>query len=183
MIQTVDIQESFFWLKDNEDFVVPYGITPRRFPDELFSNFTKSEWDDYEYNPPQYFKQYENPDSNASPKPTWEKLVDAWQKYSYQQTKNQITYILDQITTSRIALAYHPGADIKPEKEWQVRLSGKNTYEADQKRLHIIRRHKEIKAAIEETNDIKILERIKGILNTEILWFAKTMPYDFLKKE
>ena len=79
-------------------------------------------------------------DKTASNKPTWTELETADEEAEFEEHKERLRTVLDEEATRRIAVAYHPGAAERPEKEWQVRMSGKDLTAPDAERKRLIAR-------------------------------------------
>ena len=65
--------------------------------------WSKSEWDAYQWNPPQY-GEYTDPDTSASPKPTWEEMVFGQRQYDLIAQKFAHGYAIPTLSQHRTAL-------------------------------------------------------------------------------
>ena len=175
----VEIQTAINSLRKNEGLIIPYECCPGT-EENSHEIWTRDIWNNYQWNPPQ-FSEYTTPDNKASDKPGWEQLLEQFDVAEVEIARVFILLDLDETATVRISKVYHIKADQNPEKEWQVRLSGKDTSKEDAERIRLVKRHNEIKQRIENTTDIKTLDRIKNILDMDELWSAKTFPNTFPK--
>ena len=66
--------------------------------------FTKQNWDKYQWNPPGHLPEYEGPDPDASPKPTWADLVEANRRYELYNQKYNSDYTIRGLSQHRTAL-------------------------------------------------------------------------------
>lgn len=72
--------------------------------------------------------------SGLSRKPTWAAASRFYETYLRAELPN----LIDWRARRAIAAAYHPKAPERPEKEWEVRLSGRDTTALDAERLRLI---------------------------------------------
>ena len=156
--------------------ILPHGLQPGESVGGTRSINNKIEWDKYGWNPPEYlvnisgYEQYWLVDPNASPKPTWEELVNAYSKFLYWDAKQTAINICDFEVTNRIAKLYHSKAHIDRNKEFEVRLSGADTTEADKKRLEYIAICHKFESQIEKAITVKQLEKIIEDIQKEKSW-------------
>ena len=82
MTDTIDVVVAIEWLGINS----PYGLGAYKFiePDTFDTNFSEQEWDNYQWNPPQY-SDYTDPDPSADAKPAWAELFEASRKHELNE--------------------------------------------------------------------------------------------------
>ena len=136
--------------------VVPHGIFPGVKGWETLPVFaTEEAWDAYQWNPPQYGREYPQDDDpdifeplqelystvdpDASPKPTWEELTGALASWQLANKRVDLLEELGEACKIRIIMAY--GAD-DWQDEIQKRLRGDTTAEQDTKRDKLRATHK-----------------------------------------
>ena len=162
------------WLRDNEGLILPHGESAGTHNEMQHHNVNlagnKKAWGAYRWNPPQYHDHHLNPDQNASPKPTWEKLVETHKKIFLNGPRERAYFYCDVEAEGRIAKLYHPQADRDRNKEYQVRLSGADTSEADEKRLEYIRICHVFEGRIERARTAKQLEKIMNDIRSDKSW-------------
>ena len=118
---------------------LPYGLDPGSIPGGWNAPLTQEDWDDYQWNPPEYMThEYPDADPDASDKPTWQQILDASIPAKQGRISNNLIFTANQEVTRRIALAYHPLAGRARNKEWQVRLSGIDLTAQDAERVRLI---------------------------------------------
>ena len=103
----IDIQYAIGYLRANEGLILPYGIMPGHKPGEGFSEFNKTGYGNYQWNPPQYFQHiegYEVADPDASPKPTWDELLEANRRAALDTQARDAPYYISQLSQHRTAL-------------------------------------------------------------------------------
>ena len=172
----IDLLAALDFMASTQGLRLPHGI--------LFQSYeavtSEEEWDNFGWNDPSTFDEnHVESDPRASPKPRWGDLLTANRDFEFSSKRNSLLARLDQITTRRIAILYHPSADRQPEKEWQVRLSGADTLEQDNERLRLVRRHNEIKERIENATSVTTLNTIQRILDSDALWTSGVFPDTF----
>ena len=86
MTQEYDIHNILLNMHYNFGLDFPYGMAPA---DTDFEQNTESVWNSYQWNPPE---GYDDPDPDASPKPTWAELLDAERKIILADRKQQDDY-------------------------------------------------------------------------------------------
>ena len=165
------------YLTSYTDFKAPYDMVPGEAPDDKSNHwFTELEWEQYQYNPPQYFQgddrfpELQGADPNASLKPTWKQLVEADKEGDIKYHKDNAYRFCEVQTTLRIGKLYHSEAEEYPNKEYQVRLSNADTAEADEKRLEYIRICHVFEGRIERATTVKQLEKIMNDIRSDTSW-------------
>ena len=155
-----------FWLEETKGLKKPFN-----FPVHQRVN-TEEAWDAYRWNPPGEYPYNTNspPDPNASPKPTWQELVDANAAYKLIDRRTICLSHAYQAATQRIALLYHPEADFRPEREWQVRLSGEDVSAMDEKRERLISVYDTLKVRIENGTTVAEFDAIEADIISDLTW-------------
>ena len=112
----IDMQLAFLWLEDNRGLKVPYGIAPAKRPDETTFDtiFSEVEWGNYSWNPPPN-SGYDDPDPDASPKPTWAALLEAVRYADLVEKSSLSDLSISDLTAHRTALT--DAATIEHEDE------------------------------------------------------------------
>ena len=167
------IRRGIEWLSESSGLILPYnqhpGVTGN--PDTTVIFDTKEDWDNYQWNPPGFYGySHLDPDPNASPKPVWGDIIDAYDEYLISSQKGRSHHLLDEEATRHIGLLYHPQADTRPEREWQVRLSGDDTTDADAKRVKLIAVHDSLKTRIDAATTVAELETIQTDIFNDSTW-------------
>ena len=102
-----DLMFIIFHMEENNNLMSPYGVRldqTEEFLSEVGS-IDKIRWEGYQWNPPQYAPEYTEPDPNASPKPTWEELLEAERVYNLHRQKLVADeQIIPTLSTHRTAL-------------------------------------------------------------------------------
>ena len=75
MSDTIQVSYAFLWL-ERQGIRYPYGVGVSINNHDVI-DITEEQWDAYVWNPPQARPSHTTPDPDASPKPTWEELVNA----------------------------------------------------------------------------------------------------------
>ena len=81
-----------------------------------------------------------------------------------------LLYILDREATHRIAAVYHHQAPLRPEKEWQVRLSGEDMTELDAKRVRLVAIHEDLKTWILASTGVDELVALVHQMYDDATW-------------
>lgn len=104
----MDIQMAISWLQRHEGLVLPHGIMPGTFPGGFDPEFDAVGWLTYRWNPPPDLADlgFDTRDSNASPKPTWAKLLEANASARQVQTRDDLRALVDREEARRIRAAY-----------------------------------------------------------------------------
>ena len=137
------------WLRQNSGLILPYGKYPGSYRGGSINvGETEAIWNAYQWNPPQYFVvEYPNPDPNASTKPTYEELLNAFYAYRFtflsESVVDQARDFCEEIITIH---AY--GAHVK---EYD-----RNASEAHDHEMHI---RKRLEESI-DPNDLVILKKM-----------------------
>ena len=168
----MDIEKAAIYLRDHEGVTLPYAFIPGDHVDGTRVDLsTQMKWDSYDWNPPQFLTDiHPTPDPSASPKPTWEQLVNAYDKAVINDARERAYFYCDVEAEGRIAKLYHPQADRDRNKEYQVRLSGADTTEADAKRLECIEICHTFEGRIERARTAKQLEKIMNDIRSDKSW-------------
>ena len=91
----MNISGAINYLIENEGLIIPYGFDPGSKVGGTVIITNENQWNSYQWNPPEYLNdQYPNSDPNASPKPTWEKLLEAHKESVFQFKLNEADLIL-----------------------------------------------------------------------------------------
>ena len=83
------------YMRGNQGLVYPHNAHPgsRRGGDTSFEN--REQWDAYQWNPPEYLvHRYPDIDPTASPKPTWDEIVDASAMYNIVIPAQRLTHYI-----------------------------------------------------------------------------------------
>ena len=160
-------QRAIHWLQKNESLVLPYDTQPGDKPGGQ-TNVAESEaaWNAYQWNPPQYMPDFEEADDNASPKPTWAKLVEASDKMAIVDDRRYLLINLDHEGERRIIAAY--GASSLND-EFKLRLSNRSTPTQDTEAARLRAKHAEIKAWINDSSRT-VQELEKYNVTADSLW-------------
>ena len=163
------------WLRDNDGLVLPHGEVPGTHNevthgDDVIPGKDEQTWDAYQWNPPQYHEYKTGRDPKASPKPLWIELLNVHRQIFLKAPRDSALDVCDHETTVRIAELYHSDARVYPNKEYQVRLSGADTTEADEKRLEYIRICHVFEGRIERARTVKQLEKIMSDIQSDKSW-------------
>ena len=152
----------------SKGLILPYELAPGSFPGGINSNFDEERWLRYTYNPlpgTSHLPEYNLVDTEASPKPTWQGIIEADALAELAETRGQRLVMLDQIATARIANLYHPDAAQNRNKEWQARLSGVDLANEDTQRVLIITAYRGFKIEIEAATSPEELTEIEVRVN------------------
>ena len=120
----------------------------------------------YQFNPPgllfqePQFSDFSMPDPEAGPKPSWDNIVEAWERSQPINLRAEKLRGLDEEATARIARLYHPLANQYPNKEWQVRLSGIDLTVQDTERVRLIMVYDDLAARLTAATTLAELEAI-----------------------
>lgn len=133
----MDIQRPILYLEES-GFKLPYGIIPGSFPGGINSEFTKERWESIIYNPPDQFPEYVHPDHAASPQPTWAELEAADLAAETRDFREELIEQVNEEATVRISRLYHSSGS--RNKEFQVRLSGRDLTKQDAEREKLVDR-------------------------------------------
>ena len=138
-----------------EGLRLPYQVTPGAIPGGLDGRiFADDEsWEDYQWNPPDYL-DYDEPDPQASPKPTFLAIEAAARAADLLDRQAGLKRRFKKACHEKIAAAYHPQAATDPHREWEVRLSGQDTTAADAERARLVARYQQYRQQIDEAVDI-----------------------------
>lgn len=83
-MENLEFQRAFDAAREALDVRPPYNFLPGSFPGgHHMVGSTRDNWAAYQWNPPQYLAhlpEYASPDPDASPKPTWDQLVDMFNR-------------------------------------------------------------------------------------------------------
>lgn len=168
-MQSLNVYGSFDYLIEEKGLIIPYGAYPQN--GEKTEIFTEQDWNKYQWNPPQNLG-YIHPDPTASPKPTWQELLNTSDKYITKVKKDSLCYSLDLEATKRVGLVYHDRADQFPDKEWNVRLSGIDLTSQNAERVRLVSKYHEIKTLINEATTVEQLEAID--ISNDASWSSVT---------
>ena len=161
----MNISRAILYLYRNEGLVLPYGYPPGSFPGGINSEFDETTWGVYQWNPPQHIPNYDTPDPEASPKPTWAKLVESDPKAVVATKKQELLNQLGEEARRRITRAYGV-------RDWnheiQLRLRGSNTTEQDQERDRLRAVHATLEAQIKSASSTQTLEELN--LTDDTVW-------------
>ena len=134
----MDIQRAINWLIENEGFRLPHGVIPGSRPGGQDTDFDEERWNQTRFNPPSALPDLDTLDPNASPKPTWARLVEVDGIASLAGLRDERVYQANAEATRRIAVNYHPMADMDRNKEWQVRFSGDDLTAENAERARLV---------------------------------------------
>ena len=167
-------------LQLNNGLKTPFNRIPGQtgIPSHNFYIETEEQWDSYQWNPPGQYPynvarngaDLQPPDPNASPKPTWQELMNAYTTFTLADRRTICLSLAYETATKRIALLYHPEADFRPEREWQVRLSGGNLSAMDEKREGLKLVYDGLKTRIENATSTIELDAIEADIISDLTW-------------
>ena len=95
MTQEYSIHELLINMQDSLGLVLPHGVLPQ------IEGNTESVWNAYQWNPPE---GYDDPDPEASPKPTWAEMLEAERKIILIGRAQRAEWAIPELSTHRTAL-------------------------------------------------------------------------------
>jgi len=135
----------------------PHDHMPVIEPNDA-GNITEAMWGGYSWDGSEH--GFSNPDSSASPKPNWSKVVEAagslWDFYNLRES---LLALIRLLTKNAITAAY--GAGDSWQEEIQIRLSNRHTSRQDNERDRLRVRYRAVKAEITAATTIEQLEAIQ----------------------
>ena len=105
-ITEINAYHAVAYLVENEALALPENAPyPFRWVNgqEQSPQFTESQWDNYDWNPPTHVDEVER-DPNASPKPTWAEMVEAYRKFTLNDLKYIDSIKIPELSQHRTAL-------------------------------------------------------------------------------
>ena len=149
----------------------PYGLDPGSVPGGRNTPITEAEWNNYQWNPPQYMiDQHPDIDPDASVKPTWQQITDAVAPARLAQDLPQMIKLANSEATRRIAVNYHPQAGIDRNKEWEVRFFGVDLTAQNAERIRLIAVCHALEVRINAAQTIVELDAID--IESDSVWSA-----------
>lgn len=127
--------------------VVPYNVIPGdRVRPARIPDFTKTSWDAYQWNPPEFLSgEFPDPDPAASPKPSWSTVLKAARMGELIHLADRVAISLRDEAARRITAAYGE-TDFRGEME--LRLRGGHTPAQDAARERLRARYKALTARV-----------------------------------
>ena len=107
MTTKIDILPALSHLVVNEGLKTAHGVSLFDYPGHHDSFLNENDWLNFSWNPPEHWKaepEYSAVDPNASPKPTWQEILDAVSLIDLQAKKRDEPYILASLAQHRTAL-------------------------------------------------------------------------------
>ena len=173
MNEEINVFDTLVYLIQTTDIKMPYGYYPNYDLPGIDWWCNQERWEEsWRWNPENtYYKNpIPDPDPNASPKPTWQEMLDAYTAYKLIDRRTICLGLAYQAATQRIALLYHPKAVEQPEREWQVRLSGEDVSAMDEKRVGLISVYDTLKARIENGTTVAEFDAIEADIISDLTW-------------
>ena len=139
------IARALGWLEQEEGLILPFGFPVGGYAGGVRPIVGQAEWDAYGWNPPEYLS-FSAPDPEASPKPTWEELIEAAGPQSATTSWPRRIEALRQECRTRITKAYGKQTI---EEEILKRLGDAPVAAGDQRRRLMIGRFRELRLWLE----------------------------------